>query len=196
MLPIGTSKGERGMTTLLPEFITLLAMAFAVSMDAFSIALGMGMFKLRMKQIFYIGLTIGVFHVLMPLFGIFAGHLLSGTFGKISNYVGGALLLVLGLQMSIFCFSKNENSLVAPVGWGIVLFGGIVSIDSFSAGLSLGIFGVKAFAAVMIFGAVAVLLTWSGLILGRKVQGYLGAYGELLGGIFLIAFGVKLLMPF
>jgi manganese efflux pump family protein len=40
------------------------------------------------------------------------------------------------------------------------------------------------------------LLTWLGLLLGRRVQGWLGSYSEALGGSILLAFGIKLLLPF
>ena len=52
---------------MIGEIVTLLLMAFALGMDAFSVGLGMGMFKLRLRQIFKIGITIGLFHVWMPL---------------------------------------------------------------------------------------------------------------------------------
>ena len=45
MLPLGTFEGGRRMSTVLPELVTLLIMAFAVGMDAFSVALGMGAFN-------------------------------------------------------------------------------------------------------------------------------------------------------
>ena len=70
MFPIGTFEGERGMSTVLPELVTLLIMAFAVGMDAFSVALGMGVYKLRIRQIIYIGFAVGFFHLMMPLLGI------------------------------------------------------------------------------------------------------------------------------
>lgn len=177
---------------LIPEFVTLTIMAFAVGMDAFSVSLGMGIYKLRLRQIFYIGLAIGLFHMIMPLIGIFTGHLLSGTFGQITDFIGGALLVIIGLQMMISSFGNEESSIITPVGWGVLLFGLIVSLDSFSAGLSLGMFGVRIIAAVICFGVVATLLTWAGLLMGRKMQHLLGAYGELLGGSILIAFGIKL----
>ncbi len=178
---------------LIPEIVTLSIMAFAVGMDAFSVSLGLGIYKLRLRQIFYIGLTIGLFHMLMPLIGIFTGHLLSGTFGKITDFIGGALLVFIGLQMLSSSFSKEEGTIITPAGWGSLLFGLVVSLDSFSAGLSLGMFGVRVIAAVICFGAVSTLLTWCGLLLGRKVQHLIGAYGELLGGSILIAFGIKLI---
>ncbi|MBS4218898.1 manganese efflux pump [Bacillus sp. FJAT-49711] len=171
-------------------------MAFAVGMDAFSVSLGMGIYKLRLKQIFIIGISVGIFHVVMPLIGVLAGHLLTDTFGKITGNIGGILLVILGLQMIIFCFRNDQQTFILPVGGGILIFSLLLSVDSFSAGISLGMFGVRAAITALCFGLVAVFLTWSGLLLGRKVQNLLGIYGELLGGIILIAFGLKLLLQF
>ncbi|HEY4551614.1 MAG TPA: manganese efflux pump MntP family protein [Bacillaceae bacterium] len=184
------------MSAVLPELITMTVMAFAVGMDAFSVSLGLGVYKLRLRQIFYIGLIIGIFHVIMPLIGLLAGNLLSETFGKVAGFAGGVLLMVLGMQMVFYCFRKDESTMVLPVGWGIFIFSLLVSLDSFSAGLSLGMFGARTAAAVVSFGVVAASLTWSGLLMGRKVQGMLGAYSELLGGCILILFGFKLLWPY
>lgn len=55
---------------LLPLFI----MAFALGLDAFSVSLGMGMVALRMRQILYIGITIGLFHIVMPFLGMVLGR--------------------------------------------------------------------------------------------------------------------------
>ncbi len=178
------------------EFFTLFVMAFALGMDAFSIGLGMGLIQLRMKQIFYIGLTIGIFHFIMPLLGIGMGRLLSAKFGMFATYVGGALLLFLGVQMIYSSFKKGEDILIKPVGLGLIVFALSVSLDSFSVGLSLGIFGAKTLLTVIVFGAVSMILTWISLLLGRRVQGLLGAYSEVLGGSILLAFGIKLLLPF
>ncbi|MFD1708732.1 manganese efflux pump MntP family protein [Siminovitchia sediminis] len=178
----------------LPELITLVIMAFAVGMDAFSISLGMGVFKLRLRQIFLIGMTIGFFHMVMPLLGILTGNLLSVTFGIITSYIGGMLLIIMGILMGASCFRQENQSIVVPVGWGLLLFSLIVSLDSFSAGLSLGMFGVKVMAAMGVFGVVSAVLTWTGLLLGRKVQHWLGFYGELLGGSILVLFGIKLIL--
>ncbi|KHF28283.1 manganese efflux pump MntP [Anoxybacillus sp. BCO1] len=46
---------------MIGEMITLAMMAFALGMDAFSVSLGMGLLRLRLKQIAYIGLTVGFF---------------------------------------------------------------------------------------------------------------------------------------
>ncbi|HET7577920.1 MAG TPA: manganese efflux pump MntP family protein [Bacillales bacterium] len=176
------------------ELITLFVMAFALGMDAFSVGLGMGMLRLRLKRIFRIGLVIGLFHVLMPLFGMLIGDYLSEHFGKMAAMVGGILLLLLGAQMIYSSLFGSEETLVAPVGFGLFLFALSVSLDSFSVGLSLGIYGARMLATVMMFGAVSMVLTWTGLLMGRKFQNWLGTYSEILGGCILFVFGLKLLM--
>lgn len=183
------------MTEMIGEIITLSIMAFALGMDAFSVGLGMGMLSLKLRQIFKIGITIGLFHVWMPLLGIMAGRFLSDQFGTLAGYTGGILLLVLGVQMIWSSFKPEERSTFTPVGIGLLIFALSVSLDSFSVGLTLGIYKAKAVAVLLCFGIAATLLTWTGLIIGRKVQSWLGKYSEALGGSILLAFGIKLLLP-
>jgi manganese efflux pump family protein len=183
------------MSDMLGELFTLIIMAFALGMDAFSIGLGMGMYQLRLRKIFEIGITIGVFHVLMPLAGLVAGKFLSEKFGTFATLIGGLLLLVLGAQMIWASLKKGDEKVITPVGFGLIIFAVSVSLDSFSVGLTLGIYGAKTIMVLLSFGIVATVQTWAGLLLGRKVQGWLGNYSEALGGAILFAFGLKLLAP-
>lgn len=56
------------------QLIPLIIMAFALGMDAFSVSLGMGMMTLKIRQILYIGVTIGIFHIIMPFIGMVLGR--------------------------------------------------------------------------------------------------------------------------
>jgi manganese efflux pump family protein len=181
------------MTIMVGEFMTLLLMAIALGMDAFSVGLGMGMIKLRLRQIFYIGVTIGIFHIVMPLGGMVIGKVLSQEFGSIATLIGGLLLVMRGLQMMFSSFKNEEGPMISPVGAGLFIFALSVSLDSFSVGLSLGIYGARTMLTILLFGAVSMLLTWMGLIFGRKLQGWLGSYSEALGGSIVLGFGIKLL---
>ncbi|QOR69042.1 manganese efflux pump [Cytobacillus suaedae] len=183
-------------TSVIGEFLTLFVMAFALGMDAFSVGLGMGLIQLRLKQIFYIGVTIGLFHVWMPLVGMTIGRFLSDKFGMIATIAGGILLLILGLQMILASFKDDDQRMITPVGFGLFIFALSVSLDSFSVGLSLGIYGARTIVTILMFGVVSMILTWMGLLLGRRVQGWFGSYSEALGGSILLAFGIKLLLPF
>ncbi|WP_067728508.1 manganese efflux pump MntP [Oceanobacillus damuensis] len=175
------------------EFISILFLAIALGMDAFSVSLGLGMLKLRLKRIALIGMTVGIFHIAMPLAGILIGTAISSQIGNLTSLVGGALLFVLGAQMFFSAFNHEVKSRVSPVGAGLLLIAFSVSIDSFTVGLSLGISGVKTFLVLMMFGAVSCFLTCTAMLIGRKVQGYLGTYSELLGGSILCGFGLYIL---
>ncbi len=170
-------------------------MAGALGMDAFSVALGMGMLGLRLKQILNIGVTVGVFHVLMPLLGIVAGKMLSTYFDMIATFIGGGLLFIIGLQMVVSAFKEEEGSMVKTTGWGLLFFAVSVSLDSFSAGLGLGMLGAQMVLTVVMMGVISMVLSWLGLLMGARFQHLIGSYGELLGGCILIGFGVKLFLP-
>lgn len=183
-------------SALAGEILTLFLMAFALGMDAFSVGLGMGLIRLRLRQIFNIGIIIGVFHILMPLLGMAIGRYLSSQFGTIASYIGGILLLLLGIQMIVASIKKDDDPMITPVGFGLVIFALSVSLDSFSVGLSLGIYGARTIVAILLFGLVSMGLTWLGLLLGKRVKDWLGNYSEALGGSILFIFGLKLLFSF
>ena len=55
--------------------------------------------------------------------------------------IGGALLLLIGIQMIYSSFRSEEEAMIKPVGFGLIVFSLSVSLDSFSAGLSFGMIG-------------------------------------------------------
>ena len=178
---------------LIEEIISLSVMAFALSADAFSVALGMGLVRLRRRQLVMIGVVIGFFHMIMPLSGILIGGYLSDKLGHITMFVGSILLIGLGFHMIFSMFGKEEEKRLVPIGVGLWIFSISVSIDSFSVGLSLGMTGAEIWLAIVLFGTISMLLTWLGLFIGRYVGRLTGIYGELIGGVVLVGFGMKLL---
>ncbi|MGE7888616.1 manganese efflux pump MntP family protein [Bacillus cereus] len=175
------------------QLIPLIIMAFALGMDAFSVSLGMGMMPLKLRQILYIGMTIGIFHIIMPFIGMVIGSFLSERFGHITHVAGAILLIGLGFYIVYSSILDDENTRATPTGISLFIFAFSVSIDSLSVGLSLGIYGARTLVAILIFGVVSIMLTWLGLLIGRRVQSVFGIYGEVLGGIVIIGFGIKLL---
>ena len=175
------------------ELMSLTVMALALGMDAFSVSLGMGMQRLRLKRIALISVTIGGFHIIMPFFGMLLGKALSDAVGNMTSLAGGLLLFLIGVQMFFSAFNQDSKNKLEPVGIGLLLVSFGVSIDSFTVGLSLGISGMKILLTLFIFGTVTTFLTCTALMLGRKMRGYLGAYSELLGGSILCGFGLHML---
>ena len=48
------------------EIINILLIAVALSMDTFSLSLGLGTYNLNKKKIYQISITVGLMHFLMP----------------------------------------------------------------------------------------------------------------------------------
>ncbi|RAP29677.1 hypothetical protein C2W64_03327 [Brevibacillus laterosporus] len=177
------------------QFLTLLLIAIALGMDAFSLGIGLGMVGLRLRKILNISVMIGFFHIAMPLLGIVIGTYLSDIVGDIAIYIGGAILILLGVHMlwSVF-FGENEGSLIKTTGFGLILFAFSVSLDALSVGFSLGLMAVNKWLAVSLFGIIGGLMACAGLMVGKSVGGWLGEYSEIIGGVILLIFGLKFIL--
>lgn len=176
------------------QLITLLLVAIALGMDAMSLGFGIGMKGLTKREIAKISLTIGLFHVMMPLIGSFLGLYLHKMVGDITKVFGAILLIIFGVQMVYHSFRPDrEPQLSKTTGLGLLLFAMSVSIDALSVGFSLGLFEINIGLIVSLFGIVGMLMAALGLVIGTRVSEILGNYSEILGGLILIVFGVKFL---
>lgn len=177
----------------LGDIVSLIFMAVALGVDAFSVSLGAGMQQLRLKRIALIGFVFGLFHIILPLLGMLVGQFISGQIGHWAILAGGLLLITIGVQMILTAFNHTFTKVIEPFGLGLILLSLSVSVDGFSVGLSLGMSGVKVIIALILFGCVSTFMTWTGFLLGRKVRGLLGVYSEILGGSILCAFGLVII---
>lgn len=179
----------------LGEGLTLTLLALALGLDAFSLSLGLGLGGLSQKKALFIAGLNGIFHILMPVLGMAAGRLIGEAVGHWAILGGGALLIIFGLNMiygSLFGMGE-ATARMGRSAYGLVLFSLSVSLDSFSVGLSLGMFAMTTWLAIMLFGLFSLLLTWLGLNVGRSVGRWVGPYSEAVGGVILFAFGLKFL---
>ncbi|MEF3309053.1 manganese efflux pump MntP family protein [Paenibacillus sp. GYB004] len=177
------------------QLITIVVMSIALGMDAFSLGIGIGLRGVRLLDIAKISLIIGLFHVVMPLAGMFMGHYLGSLLGDVATMTGGGLLVLLGGHM---IFSSLRGQEVKPIDhrtlWGLTFFAFSVSIDSMSVGVSLGMFSTDLAFTVLMFGLFGGVMSVFGLLLGRRAGHWVGEYGEALGGVILLAFGIRFLI--
>ncbi|PLT48365.1 manganese efflux pump [Paenibacillus sp. FSL W8-1187] len=180
------------------QLLTLLIMALALGMDAFSLGVGIGMRGIRLLDILKLSAVIGLFHVLMPLVGIAAGQYMSLLLGHVATLVAGLLLLLLGGHMLFVSLRGGEE--LGPsfadhrTTGGLLLFALSVSVDSFSVGISLGMFAADALLTILLFGLAGGLMSVLGLLAGRRIGRSLGSYGEAAGGAILMTFGILFLL--
>ncbi|WP_123042316.1 manganese efflux pump MntP family protein [Cohnella candidum] len=177
------------------HLIAILLMAIALGMDAFSLGIGIGMKGVRLLDVLKLSSVIALFHILMPLGGMVTGQYVSSLLGGVATSAAGALLLLLGGHM-VYSSLRGEQveSIDHRTGWGLIVFSLSVSIDSFSVGVSLGMFSGHLLFTVLMFGLFGGLMSVLGLLLGRKVGRSLGGYGEAFGGVILFAFGLLFLL--
>lgn len=173
------------------QLMTIAMIAIALGFDAFSLGIGIGLKGIRYRHILRLGIVIGLFHIIMPIGGMLMGNLMSMILGKWAISVAGVLLIVLGVHMIINSFKDEESQLFNyQTVWGLLLLSFSVSVDSFSVGITLGMFQTPFWLTVILFGIFGAVMAMLGLVLGKRVSSTLGEYGETFGGIILVVFGV------
>lgn len=175
------------------EISSIIFLAFAISMDAFSVSLGYGLQKPRLRRIIQIGLLIGFFHMVFPFIGIVLGQLISVKVGHFTSVLSGLLLIGIGFHMLFSIFDSQRDKQIHMAKIALLSLAFIVSLDSFSIGLSLGLSEVRIAMTLILFGTISMVMTWIGMLLGRKINLYVGTYSEILGGGILISFGLHIL---
>ena len=146
------------------DILSLLFLAAALAMDAFSAAVTDGMIvkKIRFYDAIKVGLFFGVFQFLMPCIG---------------NLVSEQEIPKNPL--------KNSSLLLAAIA---------TSIDALAAGVTLAAVDTPILFSSAVIGITAFLFSFGGVFIGKKFGGFLGSKAECIGGIILILIGIKTLV--
>ncbi|MGI6551797.1 MAG: manganese efflux pump MntP family protein [Bacillota bacterium] len=194
-------------------FYSLLLVAAALGADAFSMAVGLGLSGLRRRQLYLFAGAVALFHVLMPLTGLWLGSLLGKAIGRWAGYLGALVLVFIGLHMlkegwtgpqapltgfqaakKTFLGEKAPDLRVLTGAGAVLLLAGSVSVDALTVGFGLGVLKANLLLSVLTMGAVAGIMTVMGLFFGQRLGRWLGGKAQLLGGIVLIAIGLKMIL--
>lgn len=174
---------------------TIVLIAVALGMDAFSMSIGIGMQGISVSRTGQLSITVGILHIILPLMGIYLGQVLGTVAGDIAGYIGAAVLILLGAKIIYEEFKpKADDEAMDPIsGWQFIVLPVSVSLDSLSIGFSLGTFGVSKMVMITgIFGAIAAAMTAAGVFLGIRI-GHSIEKTSILGGGILIVLGLKML---
>ena len=183
--------------------LTVLLIAVALGMDAFSMAVGIGVSGVRRRYIFLVSTVVCLFHILMPLAGLTLGAVAGQLAGRLAGILGACVLIFIGLK-GLMGITKREmavGSNTVLLGSGMVAFGplalvvlaGSVSLDALSVGFGLGTFNVALPLTVFVFGAVAGLMTAGGFVFGSCLGNRLEDKAGFAGALILLLMGIKLL---
>lgn len=170
--------------------ISLFMIGVSLSMDTFSISLSLGTFNVcsRRKMLFF-SILVGVMHFFMPLFGSMLGNKIV-TFLNINvNFLLGIILLIIGVEMFIDLFKKEEKYFDLNV-FNMILVSLSVSLDSFSTGLGLEAITNNYILSGIIFSICAASFTFLGLLIGKYSSKKIGVYANILGILLLFVLGL------
>jgi putative Mn2+ efflux pump MntP len=187
------------------NLITIIIIAIALSMDAFSVAISLGIrgHKNRRKVAIEVAFMFGLFQAIMPLIGYFIGDLLRFSNFNFNNVIAFILLSLIGLNMirewykgkfNTECVSSAacEIEPSEPTKLSSILLLAIVtSIDALSVGISFSFIDINIYLSVIIIGIVTFILSYIGTILGCSI-GCKFKHSELFGGLVLILIGFKI----
>lgn len=171
------------------ELFNILLIAIALSMDTFSLSLGLGTYNLPKKKIITISITVGIMHFLMPFLGDILGGKIVQFFSLNHNFFLGCILLFIAANL-LFEMRKEEKISLDLSFLGIFLFAFGVSIDAFSTGLGLSAITKNKINAMLVFSVVSFFFTWFGLQVGKIASNRLGKKATILGLILLIYLGL------
>ena len=180
------------------SFISILLIALALSMDAFSVAMAIGAAgsKLNSYAVLRLATAFGIFQFVMPILGWLLGKTVVSYISDYDHWIAFGLLLIVGLRMIKEYFDKDEKERTKDPtkGWSLLILSIATSIDALAVGVSFAFFDVNIYYASAVIGVVCFIITALGMIFGKKLSVLLGKKAVLLGGIVLIAIGIKIVV--
>lgn len=180
-------------------FVEILAMAIALAMDAFAVAIasGVALKVVTRRHTFRLAWHFGLFQAVMPIIGWYGGYAVREYFLRFGHWIAFALLLYIGGHMLWEGLQKDEDTVCQDptVGSKLIMLSVATSIDALAVGFTLAMLGLSIWVPAAIIGVVALLFTAAGLHLGKCLGcgTRLGQYAEVLGGGVLLAIGCKIL---
>lgn len=185
------------------SFVSIFLIAIGLGMDAFSVAVGTGFNTKRVDpgQLLRLSTGFGLFQFMMPLLGWTAGRTVADLISRYDHWVAFALLAGVGAKMILDSIRANDNTtgirpdMPDPTrGFSLIVLSVATSIDAFAVGLSFALLDISVMAASLIIGIVAFAMTAGGIFLGAHAGKKLGRKAGILGGLILIAIGLRILL--
>lgn len=176
-------------------FPEIILIAVALGIDAFSVALATGAYlgTPSFRQKFRLCFHFGFFQFFMPVLGWYVGENIARYIDAYDHWVVLIIMLFLGGKM-IFDSRKDESEKInsdITRGLKLVVLSIATSIDALSIGFGFSLMRTEIWFPSLVIGVVAAAMTYFGMIISAKASRFLGGKAELIGGLVLIAIGVK-----
>ena len=181
------------------SFWEILLLAIGVSMDAFAVSIGKGLTARRAswREALTVGFWFGGFQALMPIIGYFLGISFADLVTRVDHWIAFGLLLLIGGNMIREALQQEDGSGPSDSSFGfrtMLMLAIATSIDALALGISFAFLQTPIWSSVCIIGLTTFAFSVVGLLIGKKVGNRFHKGAEILGGLILIAIGVKILI--
>jgi putative Mn2+ efflux pump MntP len=180
------------------NILAILLIATGLAMDAFAVSIASGVLikEVKMRNALTIAMLFGLFQAIMPVIGWLAGIGLGCLIAGFDHWFAFGLLTIIGLRMIYESFKlKSKKNKIDPLNI-LVLFTLAIatSIDALAVGLSLSFLKIAIAQPAVIIGIITFLFSFAGVYIGSKVGHFFEKKIEMAGGLILIGIGVKILI--
>jgi putative Mn2+ efflux pump MntP len=181
-------------------WITLFAIAFSLSLDAFAIATvaGITLGEPSRRQRIRLSFHFGVFQALMLTGGWCLGSAIARLLHGLDAWIAFALLALVGgniVRNSLRSNEEERREYDPTRGWELVFLSIASSLDALAVGVSLAMVNFLIIRSAIVVGIVSYGMTLLGMVIGKRIGAVWGRRCELVGGAFLIAIGLYILRP-
>lgn len=176
--------------------ITVFMIAIGLAMDSLAVSIsgGIVMRPFCMRQSLRLALTMGIFQGGMTLLGWGLGVSFSSYITAFDHWIAFVLLGFLGGKMIYESFEEEETTISSFSTKTLITLGVATSIDALAVGVSMAFLKTSIYIPAFIIGFVTFSLSLIGVISGYRFGKIKGVNVELLGGVILIAIGIKILV--
>nr|WP_271209259.1 manganese efflux pump [Rhodococcus wratislaviensis]GLK33753.1 hypothetical protein GCM10017611_05960 [Rhodococcus wratislaviensis] len=167
-------------------FLSLVLIAFVLSLDNFQSSIGLGTTKPSWSRILQCALVFAVFDALSPMLGVWVGGYFGDYMGETAEYIAAGLLAIYAIYLLVHALrTEKAGDLDNP--WVILGLPVPLSLDNLFAGAGLGALGYSAVTVGVVAGVVTLLMSLLGLTLGRFAASKVPIRTDLFGGAVLLA---------
>lgn len=181
------------------DFISVVLIAIGLSADCFAVGVSgsMSLKNVSRLQILRASLAFGFSQAIMPVLGWLTGRAFTDLIASYDHWVAFILLAFIGARMIWESFrARDGRSETADItrGWLLLILSLATSIDALVVGLSFAFLAVNIVLASTTIGVVAFTATAIAFSLGTKMGKLIGRRAEAIGGLVLIAIGLRILI--
>lgn len=180
------------------DYFTILAIALGLSFDTFAVSLSYGVIlnRILFHQAVRVAVVLALFQGGLTVAGYFLGSIFSDELKAADHWIALGLLSFLGIKMIVEGIKKPHTEETKDYGNMFILVTIAVgtSIDAFAVGISFALLDVMIWESGILIAIVTFIASMTAIRIGKSAGERLGNKVEIIGGLILIAIGLKIFL--